>query len=169
MSIQDAIKALDETEIFPVRSSWEGEETPRYAYLSREVAQFMWEPDDSDLSLARRAKGLVDDFVEGGHISVGWRPHDKGVCIMARVDSPHPDYEIWDFRLTPKPGVRILGGFVEKDEFLCLTWDYRDNFEDQWPQQIGRCIFAWQRLFGSELPFQRAHVDEYLSQPFEVV
>lgn len=169
MSIQDAIARHLEKDLFAVLSSWEGEETPRFVYLSLEVAKFLWEPDDTDKRLANRAKALIDDFVEGGHISIGWDPQDKGDCIMARVSSPDRDYEIWDFRLVPKPGVRILGGFADKDVFLCITWDYRENFEGHWPEKIGECIDEWKRLFGSETPFHRDHVDEYLSKPFEVV
>lgn len=177
MSIHDAIARLEEIELFAVTTSWEGEETPRYAYVSSEVAKFLWEPDENDKRLSKRSKGLVDDFVEGGHITVGWRPHDKADCIMARVESPDPSYEIWDFRcIAPKPGVRILGGFAEKDTFLCITWDYRENFEPEspgeesrWPAKIEECINEWRRLLGNEKPFKGRSVNEYLSKPWEVV
>ena len=171
MSIQDAIKGHDESELFSVRTSWEGEETPRFAYVSREVATFLWEPDVSEKRLAKRSSSLIDDFVEGGYITIGWEPHGKGAkCIMARVDSPDPDYCVWDVRcLDPKPGVRILGGFAGKDVFLGLTWDYRENFDDAWTQQIEHCIDEWKRLFGKCLPLKASNADEYLSQPFKVV
>lgn len=171
MSIENAIKALEETELFAVLSSWEGEETPRHSYISLEVAGFLWEPADDDKWLAKIAKAVFDDFVEGGHIPVGWDPHKKdGSCLMARVDSHVEGYEIWDVRcLAPKPGMRVLGGFAEKDVFVGITWDYRKNFDDHWPEQIERCVSEWKRLFGNCLPFRGKTADEYLSKPFEVV
>lgn len=83
---------------------------------------------------------------------------------MARV---HPvTDEIWDIRsVDPKPGIRTLGSFAEKDTFIALTWEYRENLESSrdWENEIARAKEAWKKLFGSVPPFKGANLDEYLS------
>jgi hypothetical protein len=124
-------------------------------------------------ALGKRSKALLDDFIEGGKITVRWDPRRRrNPCILARLErsSDSTDYEMWELRaMDPRPGARVLGGFAEKDVFVGVTWDYRENFEALWPAEIGYCVGQWKRLFGACRPFEGIDPSEYLSQPFEVV
>jgi len=89
--------------------------------------------------------------------------------MLARVDPV--DSEIWDIRsIVPRPGIRALGGFIRKDTFVALTWQFRENLatSDDWSAEIGRCRDAWRDLFGSKTPFSGASLDEYLSSFYAV-
>jgi hypothetical protein len=38
--------------------------------------------------------------------------------------------EFWSIRVTAPedtPGIRVLGAFADKDKFIALTWDYRED------------------------------------------
>jgi hypothetical protein len=124
---------------------------------------FWTPPSGRDGRLAARARGLLDDFVEGGFITVGEDPFDKdATCIMARVDPIR--YDIFDFRcLDPKPGIRILGAFSERDTFIAVTWDYRQNFDDAWPEQVANCKDAWEKLFGTIPRHHGNDIHDYIS------
>lgn len=168
MSIQDVINSHDGIELDCIGSLFPGDETPRFIYVNRDVADFIWNQDDTrEGHIGQNAGALIDDFVAGGHITVGLDPYNKDrTCIMARVDSPDPQYDMWDIRcLDPNPGARVIGAFSEKDCFIALTWDYRDNFDRDWPGQIQRCIDEWKRLFGNLLPITGTAIDDFISPP----
>lgn len=59
----------------------------------------------------------------------------------------------------------MLGAFVEKDVFITLTWDFRENFDDEWNEKIEACISEWKRLFGTILPFSGKSIEDYISEP----
>ncbi len=119
------------------------------------------------LSLFRTA---LDAFVAGEWISVAEKPFNKPPdAFLARVDPITND--VWDMRcIDPKPGIRCLGCFAEKDVFVALTWGYREDFcPEDWPIEVGRCMTAWNRLFNQLSPFRGAHLDEYLSGNYYAV
>jgi hypothetical protein len=146
-------------------------ETPRKLYLSEEVADglFTQATEDQDGIRRARAQAVLEDFVDGGFLTVAEDPFDKDrKAIMARVDPVN--LEIFDFRcLDPEPGIRVLGCFVDIDEFVALTWDYREEFDGRWPEQVKRCSESWKEIFGSALPHKGAQLDAYLSYNFEAV
>jgi hypothetical protein len=112
----------------------------------------------------------LDAFVEGGEFSIAEDPYVKpSDAMLARVDPV--DAEIWDIRsIVPKPGIRALGGFVCRDKFIVLTWDWRENLDDRgtWSAEIERCIAAWRDLFGSMGPLKGASLDDYLTNFYAV-
>jgi hypothetical protein len=83
--------------------------------------------------------------------------------MLARVD-PVED-QFWSIRVTEPEdtaGIRSLGGFAAKDEFISLTWDYREGipiFDDE----VDMVRDAWRDLFGLEGPFGGDSLDEYLT------
>lgn len=172
MSIHDAINALEAAgELLRLQSAFLGAETPRAVYVSKEVAELVcYSADDTrEGRMAARARALLDDFVEGGYVTIAENPFDKdSKCILARVAPV--EREIWDFRcLDPKPGVRILGAFSETDVFIALTWDYRENFDDHWPERVAECDEAWKTLFGPIPPHEGERLNEYVSSNFRAV
>jgi hypothetical protein len=83
--------------------------------------------------------------------------------MLARV-APVED-EFWSIRVTEPEdtaGIRALGGFIGKDEFISLTWDYREGipvFDDE----VDIVRNEWRDLFGSKGPFSGVNLDEYLT------
>jgi len=144
-----------------------GEETPRCVFVSEEVRDAVegeW-PDTREGRRHTRLRAFLDGFTEGDEFSLAQDPFDKPrLAMIARV---HPvEAEVFDFRcLTPNPGMRVLGFFVEIDTFLALTWDYRENFEgkDDWSEEVNDCVTKWQSLFGSLPPLKGKTVYDYIS------
>ena len=166
MSRQAVVKRLLNREFFCLTSELLGEEVPRTIFYSIEVGEVVDGASSTGIDATRfaKAKAVMDDFIEFGHITVGMDPFDKDSnAIMARVDPT--DYEIFDLRaISPQPGIRILGCFMGPDEFIMLTWDFRENFEDHWPEQVERCRAEWERLFPGLEPHKGAHLNDYITQ-----
>ena len=122
-----------------------------------------------DERLFNEARAVLNAFSECSFITMAEDPFDKEArAIMARV---HPiEHEIWDFRcLDPRPGLRILGCFAETDVFVALTWDYRENFDNQWDEQVRRCKKEWERLFAPTKPHAGKELSDYVSTNFQAV
>ena len=86
-----------------------------------------------------------------------------------RVD-PISD-RIWDIRsVDPSPGIRVLGGFAEKDTFVALEWDFRENLggpkSKEWRDFIVRCSAHWRRLFGTYKPHEGEKTSDFLSKNY---
>ena len=64
--------------------------------------------------------------------------------------------------MTADQGIRCFGCFAEKDLFIALTWNYRENITD-FGVEVERCREAWDTLFSPLQPFKGANLDEYLS------
>lgn len=136
-------------------------------FVSKEVLEIVAGPwsDNWDGMRLSRLRALLDGFTEGDFITVAEDPFDKEACaIIARV---HPvSEEVWDFRcLDPRPGIRAFGCFAETDTFIALTWDFRENLEDEehWGTEVDRCKKEWQKLFGELPPHQGKELHDYIS------
>lgn len=167
MSIRDEINAhLAAKRLFHLTSAFLGEDAPRDVFVSVDVAELVLHMPISGGREGRRAsnaRALLDGFIEGDYVTVGEDPFDKNAtCIMARVDPVKA--EIFDFRcLDPNPGLRILGAFSERDTFIALTWDYRENFDGNWHEKVADCQAEWRRLFGNIPRHSGANINEYIS------
>jgi hypothetical protein len=171
MSIHDVVRAAMDREIFLIPSEFLGEECPRTVFATLEVAEMVlgpWE-DTRDGRRHKSARGVLDHFTEGGFLTIAQDPFRKdSQAILARVDPV--DREVWDFRcLDPNPGIRILGRFIGLDEFIALTWDYRENFDEFWATKIDECLDEWKRLFGDIQPHSGGDIGEYISFNFDTV
>ena len=167
MSIATIIAEKLDREIFFVPSLFLGEETPRSVFASVEVAELLlgeWD-DTREGRRHKIARATLDSFSEAGYITIAENPFNKDAsAVLARVDPVH--LEIWDFRcLDPRPGIRILGCFIATDEFIALSWDYRENFDDYegWTRRIEHCRQEWLRLFGDIPPHSGDSLDAYVS------
>ena len=169
-SIRAAIQAQEGRQLFCLPPLPGGEETPRTVFVSKELRDYVvppaagW-PDTRDGRLFSRLRALFDDFTEGGWVTVAENPFDKDAnAILARV-APVEE-EVWVFRcLDPKPGVRAFGCFSERDTFVALTWDYRENLEndDYWRREVAGCRAEWRRLFGGIAPLSGKTLNEYIA------
>jgi hypothetical protein len=94
-----------------------------------EVAQPPWPATEEGRRLAQM-RAYLDGWTEGRLITVADDPYRKPkATIMARID-PVED-EVFDIRcVDPKPGIRVLGCFADFNLFVALTWNQRENLED---------------------------------------
>jgi hypothetical protein len=134
-------------------------------FVSEEILHAVTPPfvENRDGRRLAEFRQYLDAFTEGAELSVAENPDIKpSDAMLARVH-PVAD-EFGDIRsISPIPAVRALGGFTDKDEFVALTWDYRENLDGQWNAEIDRCRNAWKILFGKNGPLCRRALDEYLS------
>jgi hypothetical protein len=174
-TIREAINAhVGQGNLFCLMPEFLSDETPRAVFVSKEVMEIVdgppW-PDSRDGRRYARLRGLFDAFTGGDYITIAADPFEKSACaILARVD-PIAD-EIWDFRcLDPAPGIRSFGRFAEKDIFVALTWDFRENLQtaDDWNAEIRSCKNEWKKLFGPLLPHAGKSLNEYVSYNFRSV
>lgn len=167
MSIEGQINRLVGKELFRLGSRLCGFDTPRTLFVSRTVLDAVNPPFAQATRRLRQLhaefRATLDGFLEFGEISVGEDPDTKDSdALLARV---HPvSDEFWDFRITaPHPQIRAFGGFVKKNKFVLLTWDYRDSIGDEFDAAVDECRSEWRRLFGSQPPFRGGRLDDYLS------
>jgi hypothetical protein len=139
----------------------------REMFVSQEimdVAQPPWPATEEGRRLAQM-RAYFDGWTEGRLITVADDPYRKPrATIMARIDPVEDD--VFDIRcVDPKPGIRVLGCFADFDLFVALTWNQRENLEDDkaWRDEIERCKAAWRRLFSPYPPFHGASLNDYLS------
>jgi hypothetical protein len=76
--------------------------------------------------------------------------------MLARV---HPvEKEFWSIRITAPedtPGIRSLGAFSNKDDFVALTWDKREIIADEFNEEVTSTIECWKDYFGTIRSTQR--------------
>lgn len=141
----------------------------RAMFVSEEINQVVhppWEATKEGLRLSR-LRAYLDTWTEGVLVSVAEAPYHKPRnTFLARVDPVADD--VFDIRcFDPKPGIRVLGCFSEKDVFVALTWNHRENLGGPdsrgWRDEIERCKASWRRLFHPYPPFRGANLDAYLS------
>lgn len=173
MSIRQTVNELvSQGRLICLPSLLLGEETFRTIYTTPELLRDVMPPFATDNDGYRLAefRSYLDAFTEGAELSVAERPFNKpSDAMLARVN-PVED-EIWDMRsVSPTPGIRALGAFIDQDEFVLLTWEFRENLDEQgaWSEEIDRFKSEWINLFGSLRPFQGVSLDAYLSLYYAV-
>ena len=170
MSIQEMLGALQTPrKLHKVSSPWtdEDEDTPRTLYVSADIDAAITEPF-SDTKQGERLgefRAWLENFVEYGEITVCNRPHDKPQeTMLARTDPV--EAEFWSIRVTlpeDSPGIRCLGAFAGTDEFIALTWDYREVIADDFDGEVEAIHDSWRDHFGAKQPFGGEYPDEYLT------
>ncbi len=167
MSIEPILSEhLDTGRLVELASLFTGDETARTMIVSLEILAVVTPPfPDSDEGLRLgEFRAWLDSFMEGAEISVAEYPFQKpSDAMLSRVDPI--ESELWSIRVTQPhetPGVRSFGGFAGKDEFIALTWDFREmipHFDDA----VSGALAAWDDLFGPNGPFKGDSLDEYLT------
>ncbi|MBX7200815.1 MAG: hypothetical protein K1X51_15700 [Rhodospirillaceae bacterium] len=137
-----------------------------------EVVEPIW-PDFDEGRRFAQLRAALDQFTSNGLISISEEPYQKSkTTFLARVD-PIAD-EVWDIRVQdPKPGIRCLGCFSAMDEFVALTWNFRENLDGprgpKWAAEINRCKASWRSLFPSYAPHNGSNLNAYVSDKFYAV
>lgn len=143
------------------------DETPRTMYVSSDIMAAVTLPlaDTEEGERLGEFRAWLDGFIEGGEISVAEDPDQKPPdAMLARV---HPvNAEFWSIRVThPEmtPGIRSLGAFSDKNEFVALTWGKREIIDDKFNEEVASARESWSDHFGSETPRQGDSLHEYLT------
>jgi hypothetical protein len=157
---------LEQRGLFKLESLLTDDETVRTMIVAPAVFAAVRPPfaDTDEGMRLGELRGWFDAFMEGAEISVSENPGRKPPeTMLARV---HPvEAEFWSIRVTdPRetPGIRSLGAFSAKDEFIALRWDYRENIEI-FDDEVSATIDAWRDLFHSEAPHDGSNLDAYIS------
>ena len=148
-------------------SLYTGDETARTMIVSADILAAV-SPPFADTEQGRRLgefRAWLDNFMEGGEITVAEDPFNKPPgAMLARVD-PVKD-EFWAIRVTEPdetPGIRGFGAFDAQDEFIALTWDYREMIAAGFYQEVILVRDTWRDYFGLASPFSGGSLDEYLT------
>jgi hypothetical protein len=121
-------------------------------------------PDTEQGKRLGELRAWFDSFIEGAEITVSEHPDRKPPdAMLSRV---HPvDAEFWSIRVTEPgdtAGIRALGAFARVDQFIALTWEYREYMTD-FDSHVEAVIQSWHDLFGNDPPLGGENLDEYLS------
>lgn len=150
--------------------SFPGIRERRKVYATPEVAALLDGPWGGSQIWERRWSRVsqqVDEFIDGlssdPRITVRSAPRKRSTCFMSRLD-PEPD-EVWEIRCRdPKPGLRVFGSFIAKDEFVVLMALPHECLSDDndWNVAIARYKGEWNRFF-TVAPFTGAYPNDYIS------
>lgn len=171
MSIYDEIKVLEQdNRLFRLRPFvlLPGQREKRKIYVSEEIKAKIQGPwgDKGDEYRSGKVHADLMAFTSKHMMVVARNPRQGGASDMSRLLPP--DREVWDIRsVDPKPGIRILGRFAEKDVFIGLTWEirlYLKNFDSrEWRDAIVRCAREWSLLFPAYAPLTGDYFGHYLT------
>ena len=135
--------------------------------MTTDIARVVQEPFEQTERGDRLAefRQFLDAFSEGAVFSVSESPHEKPRdTMLARVDPPEAQF--WSLRvLYPEgtDGIRCLGAFESFDQFIALTWSFREDvlsFDDE----VSAVREEWRKHFGAQLPHSGDNLDAYLSE-----
>lgn len=111
------------------------------------------------------ARAVLESFVDGKWITIKSKPKSRAEMSIL---CPHND-GIWEFRdVKPKPAVRILGSFTEKDVFIALAPYERAELgakgSEAWTNALRDYKTQWTELFNGHRPMVGgSYPDAYLS------
>ncbi|MBY0532747.1 MAG: hypothetical protein K2P86_12335 [Xanthobacteraceae bacterium] len=139
-------------------------EMPRTMFVTTNVLADV-ERFDETLQGERLAKlrAWLDGFIEGDIISVSEDPDDKQAdTMLCRVHDVKDEF--WSIRVTEPsrtPGIRSIGAFTDRDEFLSINWNFREGMD--FDEEVADAQQIWKDFFGEEMPHFGDCLDEYLT------
>jgi hypothetical protein len=140
----------------------------RILYISEQVKLLITgqavRMDQRKLDRWLTARAILEAFVDGRWMTIKTRPKSKGQLAML---SPHAD-EIWEIRdIRPKPSLRILGSFAEKDVFIALAPYERSELgardSTEWVTALQLYKLQWSWLFDGHRPMSGSFPNDYIS------
>jgi len=143
------------------------DDTARTMYVSADIIAVATPPFADTIEGERLGefRAWLDGFIEGNELSVAEDPdHKPQDAMLARVKPV--EKEFWSIRVTAPedtPGIRSLGGFSDKDEFVALTWEKREVIDNQFSEEVETAIQTWDDYFRPEIPHRGDELNEYLT------
>lgn len=170
MSIYDVIAAkVKAGELFYVPATPGGRMVRQLIATKKIYKEIFLGPWTGDPDWKTRCHGLQSEltwFVDGYPINVAFpndkKPFESKPQVETRLLHPGEE-EVWEFRGTLKPPVRIFGRFAARDTFIALRMDRRKNLpRPPWTKEIRKCQRGWNSLLAPHKPVSGKLYD-YLS------
>lgn len=163
-SITEAITQLEGKRLFRFPPGTDYRRHERILYVSKEIKDELdgaLAGDSDDDARFACAYDALEDFVYGGFIPVGDDPFDKDASAKrARIDPVSA--QVFDFRIKDEShGVRVFGRFLDKDKFVALTWEFREELD--FNAAVQRCLEKWRALFGWLAPHIGREINDCFS------
>jgi hypothetical protein len=143
------------------------DDTARTMYVSADIIAAVTPPFADTIEGERLGefRAWLDGFIEGNELSVAQDPDQKPPDAMLARVKPVKE-EFWSIRVTAPeetPGIRSLGAFSDKDEFVALIWEKREIIGNQFNEEVDTAIQTWADYFGTEKPHRGDSLNEYLT------
>ena len=162
---------IEEGRLIPWSPSVVGDPCPRTLFISDVVNDDFDESTWKDVNVAMRYAQLTADFdrfVTGDMIPVGMEPYDKGEnAFMARIDPV--ERGIWTIRsVSPRPALRVFGGFYGQDVFVALLTKRRTELggpkSAEWAGARENAIAVWEMLLPEVERMKGEYLDDFISK-----
>jgi hypothetical protein len=183
MSIYDDIQlAQDRGDLMPLKVSFDSDPQSRVMLLSKDVYGLLYGPfkTESHEIRAGMLRANLESFVRGLEVSMCLIPK-KAKSAEFGLLGPESK-ATFDYRSrAPKPSLRILGHFVERDTFVALTWwprrvkvDWSDkeplgNDDRRWRDAITDCNEKWWQILPNCVPISGSKGEKYVSAKLHIV
>jgi len=169
MSIVDAVLALVEQGRLIERPSLFGI-SARTMFVTPEIDAISQPPFADTLDGERYAAlaQYFDAFSELNAITVSQAPFSKPHDVMLARVSP-VEAEFWSMRIVDPEataGMRVLGGFCDKDAFVALVCEFREDISD-FGSEVANVTDVWRDYFGTIPPYAGRRLDDYLTNYYE--
>lgn len=142
-------------------------ERVRTIYVSESVKEYI----ESSTERAGQLHADFDRFIGGKLITASLVPYKARNAYMGLL---HPVKDgLWDIRSQdPRPGLRVLGGFAEKDVFIALTIHERKllgiGTSRLWSLATRGCKTEWVKRFHAYKPVYGVDLHDYISNSVSV-
>ena len=171
MNIRDWIKyCCARGTLFPVEPLIQSDSIERGLYVSGDIYKMLQPPWESMKQEEEwgYARNIMDTFVSGGIVSIPKEGRRKNAPYHQMALLSPQEKGVWDIRATkPKPGIRVVGQFAEKDLFIALVWQHRTVLggynSKEWKNVILGCQTKWRNIFPSYAPYTGGDYNDYLS------
>lgn len=172
MSTQDCIEnALAAGDLVELMPSLPGSSCMRRVLVSCHVYNFLNCAPSTPLEVIPKiadTRYALDRFITGASISVNMTPYDHEKPSSTELSRLDIERSIWQFRIRdPKPQIRILGMFAERDTFVALDYANRDTM--YYPASESITQSQWDDLFQGIPPVTGEKIDAYISDKYRPV
>jgi hypothetical protein len=168
MSITNRLILLDANKtLIQWDSPYEPVGTPRRMFVSQQIADATKEPlpeGQVGVDMGEMA-GWLDIFCDGHDFTVSEDCKEKPPeTMLARVCPPKAGF--WSIRVADanrRNQMRVLGAFADKNTFVAILWDYRDNLQDEnFDAAVDQVRAKWASMFMDD-PYKGTSLDDYLT------
>ncbi len=150
----------------PIMAPDEGA-SPRQMYVNEEIYSLLVGPWHNEEWEERCGylRADFDRFMQGGIIPIAEHPLLGGKNAYMRQLFRFRE-EVWEIRSRdPKPSIRVLGRFADRDVFIALNWWHRTDLggptDRAWRDAIVGCKTEWKKLLPTYEPKSSGDDDDY--------
>ena len=138
---------VKEGKLFTIEAPWGPTQKIRQLYVAEDIQETLIDPPDGETERFDELRADLASF-------------STMTCIDAPFIRPlkPPGHGVWAIRShREEPQIRVFGHFAEKDVFVAMCLDYRDdlgNVEDfRWDENIQKTQDGWIALFKGRAPY----------------